>query len=222
MPSILSTPCNSHQDSPFSLCPAGNPEVMRVSGRDTDVRNVSILVEQNRTLTRHIFSHLRACLKMFHTRLAQSVGASHTIHVSCACVFDPSSTISSHSPFVPPIFYFILSIFHFTFMWVGSEEFGTLADNTTLTSYEPNVFDNYHFSETTEIFIQECSSDIRPSNLHDLEISNYTIGRALSSRLFTQEREQPAGRRQAYHSQEESFFVQSVVVCRSCKNGETC
>ena len=55
-------------------------------------------------------------------------------------------------------------------------------------------------------FIQESSSDTRPSNLHDSEISDETIGRAFSSPMFTQEREEPAGRRQAYHSPEESLL----------------
>ena len=59
---------------------------------------------------------------------------------------------------------------------------------------------------TTEIFIHESSSDTRPSNLHGSTISDYTIGRALSSPLFTQEREEPAGRRQAHHSPEESLL----------------
>ena len=78
-------------------------------------------------------------------------------------------------------------------MWVGSErstlcasaneELGTLADNTPRTGYEPKIFDDYHISETAEIFIQESSSDSRPSNLHDAEISDDTIGRALSSPL---------------------------------------
>ena len=45
-----------------------------------------------------------------------------------------------------------------------------------------------------------------PLNLHDLEIDDYNIGSALSSPLFTQEREEPAGRRQAYHSPEESLL----------------
>ena len=63
-------------------------------------------------------------------------------------------------------------------MWVGSgrstlcasanEELGTLADNNPLTGYEPNTIDNCQISETTEIFIQESSSDSRPSKLHDL------------------------------------------------------
>ena len=60
--------------------------------------------------------------------------------------------------------------------------------------------------ETTEIFIQESSSDTRPSHLHDSEISDDTIGRAPSSPLFTQEREEPAGRRQGCHSFEESLL----------------
>ena len=91
-------------------------------------------------------------------------------------------------------------------MWVGSmrssirssaeEESGTMAENNPLTGCEPDFIDNYHISETTDMFIQESSSDGRPSNLHDLEIDDYTIGMALSSPLFTQEREDPASRRQ--------------------------
>ena len=42
--------------------------------------------------------------------------------------------------------------------------------------------------------------------MHDLEIDDYSIGRALSSPLFTQEREDSASRRQAYHSPDESLL----------------
>ena len=70
----------------------------------------------------------------------------------------------------------------------------------------PKFFDDYQFSETTEIFIQEQSSDTVPSYLHDAELSDETIGRALSSPLFTQEREEQAGRRQAYNSSEDSLL----------------
>ena len=87
----------------------------------------------------------------------------------------------------------------------ANEELDTLADNSPLTGYEPNFIDNYHISETTDIFIQESSSDSRPLNLHHLEIDEYTIGRALSPPVFTQEREDPASRRQAYHSPDESL-----------------
>ena len=127
-----------------------------------------------------------------------------------------------------------LSIFHFFFvildfypsMLIGSEqdplctspneESGTLANNLPLTGYEPNFFNDFHFSETTDIFLQEQSSDTMPSYLHDAKLSDDTIGRALSSPLFTQERQEPADRRQAYHSFEESLLP-SV-----CKCGETC
>ena len=100
-------------------------------------------------------------------------------------------------------------------MWVGSEknplcasaneESGPLVNNTPLTGYETKIFDNNHISETTDIFIQESSSDSRPSYLHDSEIDDDTIGRALSSPQFTQERD-PAGRRQAHHSPDESLL----------------
>ena len=109
-------------------------------------------------------------------------------------------------------------------MWMSSqrdplctspnEESGPSANNAPLTGYEPNFFDDFHYSETTEVFLQEQSSDTRPSYLHDTEISDDTIGRALSSPLFTQEREEPAGRRQAYHPLEESLLPsQPLSVC---------
>ena len=89
-----------------------------------------------------------------------------------------------------------------------NEESGPLVNNATLTGYEPRFFDDYHFSETTEIFLQEESGDkdTVPSYLFDAELDDETIGRALSSPLFTQEREEPAGRRQALHSLEESLL----------------
>ena len=87
-----------------------------------------------------------------------------------------------------------------------------------LTGFEPKRLDAFHFSETTEMIFQEESGDkdTEPSYLHDSEISDDTIGRALSSPLFTQEREEPAGRRQAYHSPEESLLpAQSFSVCHA-------
>ena len=100
-----------------------------------------------------------------------------------------------------------------------NDESGPLANNGPFTSYETNFFD-YHYSWTTAIFLQESSSDTRPSYLHDAEISDDTIGRALSSPLLTQEREEPAGRRQAYHSLEESLLPSqslSVSQVRTCR-----
>ena len=69
-----------------------------------------------------------------------------------------------------------------------------------------------HILETTELFIQESSDENRSLNSHDLEFDDCTIGMTLSSPLFTQEREDAASHRQAYHSPDEGFVVQSVVV----------
>ena len=104
----------------------------------------------------HIFefvvrrSFTAALEKICHTTLGQGVSARHNIHVSCACVFDLSSTLSSQSSFVSPIFYFILLIFHFIFY---VDRFGAkpscalprmrslaLWSTTFLSGYEPNFF----------------------------------------------------------------------------------
>ena len=126
--------------------------------------------------------HVLVCLDLFfHSPLCTLHSLSH-LHLPCGSVRgDPLCTSSN-------------------------EELCTLADNAPLTGYEPNFLNDYHFSETTEIFIQESSSDTRPSNLHDSEISDHTIGRALSSPLFTQERQDPADLRQTYHSHEERLL----------------
>ena len=84
----------------------------------------------------------------------------------------------------------------------ANEDLGTLAGYDPLTGYEPN---DYHISETTEPYIQESSGENGSLNSHDLEYDDYTIGMALSSPLFTQEREDAASRRRAYHSLDEGL-----------------
>ena len=178
--------------------------------------NTSTTCEQN-TLARHIFS----CFTHTHCNVARDIGSrclAHVIHVSsaCCCCLDTLRPSTLHSsPSLSSSFSFSCSSSPSS-MWVGSmrspmrtsanEDLGTLAENSPLTGYEPNFIDNYHISETTEIFIRESSSDSRPSNLHDMEIDDYTIGRALSSPLFTHKREDPASRRQVYHSPDESLL----------------
>ena len=88
----------------------------------------------------------------------------------------------------------------------ANEESGTLAENNPLTGYEPNFIDNDQISETTEIFIQESTTDTRPQTCMTRRSTDDTVGKALSSPLFTQEREDPASRRQAYHSPKESML----------------
>ena len=101
-----------------------------------------------------------------------------------------------------------------------TEESGPLAWNASLTGYEPKLPDDFHNSETTETFFQEQSSDAVPSYLFDTELDDELIGKALSPPLFVREREEPADRRQAYHSFEEILLTaQSFSVC--LKNGET-
>ena len=77
-----------------------------------------------------------------------------------------------------------------------------------LTGYEPKLLDNFDHPETSARIFQGESGDIdtEPSYLCDAELSDETIGKALSSPLFTQEREQPANPKQAYHSHEESLL----------------
>ena len=57
-----------------------------------------------------------------------------------------------------------------------------------IARHEPNLLDDFHYSETTEIFFQEQSSDAVPWYLHDAELSDETTGRALSSPLEKNQR----------------------------------
>ena len=58
------------------------------------------------------------------------------------------------------------------------------------------------------MIFQDESGDIdtKPSHSCDAELDDELIGKALSSPLFIQEREEPEDRRQAYHSHEESLL----------------
>ena len=214
----------THQDTQSGILTIFKFVVVRSFTVDGNLPQPTGGCEQN-TLTRHIFSCLRARLMMSHTALAQ--GAVRVIPSIChapVCLFVPSSTLALHSSFC--LSHLPL---HLPELWLlpfllpcgcrrikipcalrrGSVRSKTpcalprmrslalwLMSPTSLTTTT---------SQTTEIFIQESSSDSRPSNLHDWEICDYTIGRALSSPLFTQEREDPASRRQAYHSPEEGL-----------------
>ena len=77
-----------------------------------------------------------------------------------------------------------------------------------LTGYEPKLLDNFDYSETSAMIFQDESGDIgtEPSCSCDAELDDEIIGRALSSPLFVQEREEPANPRQAHHSHEESLL----------------
>ena len=77
-----------------------------------------------------------------------------------------------------------------------------------LTGYEPKLLDDLGHSETSAMIFQDESGDIDTERSYscDAEIDDEIIGKALSSPLFIQEREEPANQRQAYHSPEESLL----------------
>ena len=87
-----------------------------------------------------------------------------------------------------------------------------MAINNPRTGYEPNVLDDFDHSGTSEMIFQDESDDIDtdPSYSCDAEVDDETIGKVLSSPLFIQEREEPAGRRQAYHSFEKVYCQVSL------------
>ena len=130
----------------------------------------------------------------------------HTSRVtffSCCTTNDYSTFLSLLSIFSLVILSFLLAInfiFHDVVCTSANEDLGSLAEYDPLTVYEPN---DYHISETTEPYIQESTG--WNGSLNDLEYDDATIGQALSSPLFFQEREDDASRRRAYHSQKEGL-----------------
>ena len=93
-----------------------------------------------------------------------------------------------------------------------NEEYCPVTMYNPLTGYEPkqldNQLDNFDYSEISAAIFQDESVDIdiEPSCSSDAELDDELIGKALSSPLFIQERQEPANLRQAYHSHEESLL----------------
>ena len=90
-----------------------------------------------------------------------------------------------------------------------------------LTGYGPNQLDNqldnFDYSETSAAIFQDESVhlDTEASFSCDAELDDELIGKALSSPLFTQEREEPANLRQTYHSHEESLLPAQSLFTRT-------
>ena len=107
-----------------------------------------------------------------------------------------------------------------------TEESWPLAEFTPLTGYEPKLLDGFHYSETTEIVFRDESSATKtrcPRTCVTAELDDETIEKALSSPLFIQEREEPADRRQAYHSYEQRVCCQlSPFLCITQERGDPC
>ena len=83
-----------------------------------------------------------------------------------------------------------------------------MAIHNPVTGYEPNQLDNKldnsDYSETSAMIFQDESGDIDTETSYscDAELDDELIGKALSSPLFVQEREEPVNLRQTYHSHE--------------------
>ena len=87
-------------------------------------------------------------------------------------------------------------------------EYCTVVIYNPPTCYEPKLLDNFDYSNFSAVIFQNESVDVdtEPSYPCDAELDDELIGKALSSPLFIQEREEPANLGQAYHSHEESLF----------------
>ena len=157
--------------------------------------------------------------------------AFHSIHVPsmmshvwvCVCCLFVFVSFLFLSHFYLFFSVYLFSVRHASFHVVTAEgqnhctdaQWGVLplAIYNSLTGYEPKLLDNFD-SETSAMIFQDESGDIdtEPSYSCDAELDGEIVGRALSSPLFTQEREDPANLRQAYRSNEESLLpAQSFV-----------
>ena len=85
------------------------------------------------------------------------------------------------------------------------------------SGYGPNQFDNFDYSETLAAIFQNESVDIdtEPSYSCDAELDDELIGKALSSPLFTQEREEPTNQTQTCHSHEKNLLPAQSFVTRT-------
>ena len=95
-----------------------------------------------------------------------------------------------------------------TIAFTRNEEYCPLAIYNPLKCYEPKLLDIFDYSEISAVIFQNESVDVdtEPSYSCDAELDDEFIGKALSSPLFIQEREEPANLGQVYHSHEESLF----------------
>ena len=81
-----------------------------------------------------------------------------------------------------------------------NEEYGPVAIQNPLTGCEPKQLDNFDYTETYTAIFQNESVDIDTEPLYsfDAELDDELIRKALSSPLFTQEREEPANLRHTF------------------------
>ena len=173
-------------------------------------------------------SHL--IIDVHHIALAQvSVCARHSIFMSSmmrvwssvpCCVLVLSSSLGVSLRLLPLLFHTLPALWPALLLPCGQRQGKHLLHLRPMRSFAPwrytilpQVMSPTALTTSTTqrvlemIFLEESGDkDTEPSYLCDAELDDETIGKALSSPLLIQEREEPADRRQAYHSYEESFL----------------
>ena len=165
-----------------------------------------------RVCIKHVHPHVITCLSVccFLVLSSSSVSRASTFSLTSTCsLFRTSTPTMSRTPSIKPKEH------------SPNEEYCSVAIYNPLTGYEPNQLDNFDYSEASAAIFQDESVDIDTELSYpcDAELDDEHIGKALSSPLFTQEREEPANLRQTIHSHEESLLP--AVLFRTRKNGET-
>ena len=150
-------------------------------------------------LTKFTHAHVITCLSvrcLFLFCLLPQPLAPLSLSLSTCSLSCSSTSMSSEPPRVK------------TTALTHNEEYCPVAIHHPPTGYEPNVLDNFDYSETSAAIFQDESGDIDTELSYscDAELDDEIIGKALSSPLFIQEREEPANRRQVYHSHEEGLL----------------
>ena len=173
-------------------------------------------------LCAHITLWLKVCLLHMHFIYMSSMMSRVWAFVVFFCIvfFSPSRAST-----------FSLTVYLFSVLFINFHVVGTAEDwnhcthaqrgvllrgDTQLTGYELSQLYNFDYSETYTAIFQNESVDIdtEPSYSCDAELDDELIRKALSSPLFTQERQEPANLRQSYHSHEESLLPAQRTVYR--------
>ena len=167
-------------------------------------------------LTRH-FSHAVCTIHFMHITLHGSsvcMRASFHLHV----IHDERLIVVRLFVFVLLLFLYVVYLFSslsylysdlHSFFHVDSAKGNNCCAFAQWGVLHPGDFPSSHrlWANVLEIFQEESGDiDTEPSYWCDAELDDDTIGKALSSPLFIQEREEPADRGQAYHSHEESLL----------------
>ena len=186
---------------------------------------------EKNTLTPRIFSHISThfILVQMH-RMAQGIAARVSQKHVCLLSLLSLTSSSLSSASTPSLISSSPLSSSSSFMWSEppstkstahpqNEEYCTVAIHNPLTGYEPNQLDNSDYSETHAVIFENESVDIdtEPSYSCDAELDDELVEKALSSPLFTQEREESANLRHTYLSWRK--FVASSVLFHTYKYG---